>query len=528
MEQPPVASDAPDPERVRREERSGETGERRLDDYLQQIEDIFDRIEGMLTCRDLDSLEARSAEVYTYLVQMAVTALGGLAGELRQRNPVDEALPRRATFVDRRGLDAATQDLVAGELARHDPLGEEGKEPWASLVDRLDREGFRPLRLSPRVWLPRSAREGDLPPEADAFLASVGSVAVIPLVLRDHRARAPGKLDRERLYGIELVYLKEPVGAGGERIEKGLARLKKVGEVVLTNRVAIEGLLKRVATFRHQTKGKDLAIQGSSLAVVAVRQRLDELARSGVDRIRIEGPRGAGKKHVAERFHRLGPGASNPFVAVDCARVSMGPEGSGPSDYAFRKRLFGDIHAEDLEDAMGAFEQARGGTLFLDEVEHLPPSFQYKLAQVLQEGRFSRPGEDGHVQVDCSIVLASEADLEEAAAERRFSAKLLRPFRKAPRIRIPGLNERREDIPALVDAFFARQVRSQKKHRLLRIDPRTMRLLVERDWSLGNVKAVQNLIGWAVARARPEDAVLLPEHLPEGTGPFSASDEDES
>lgn len=493
--------------------------QRRLDDYVDQLEDIFANIQGMLACRDLDSLERKAADVHRFLLKMAVSALGAVAGDLRERNAVDEALPRRAVFFERRGHAGEAVDTAAAELTGHDPLGEEGKEPWASLMDRLEETGFQPLQLEPRSWMPRRFLEGDLALPVERILAQVGSVAVIPILLRDHRDENRGRVDRERVYGLEFLYLKERTGGGDDRIAAGLRRLRTVAEVVLTNRVGMEGLLKKVATFRHQAKGKSLELQGSSLSIQALRQKTEEAARMGATRLRMEGPVGAGKKHVAELFHRLGPGAGNPFVAIDCARVAMGRDSRSPSDYAFRKRLFGDAHAEDLEEAMGAIEQARGGTLFLDEVEHLPLSFQYKLAQVLAEGRFSRLGEDGHVKVDCAIILASEVDLDEEAAERRFSSKLLRPFRRGPRLKVPGLNGRREDIPALVESFFALQVRSQKRHRLRRVHPETMRLMVERDWSDGNVKAVQNLVAWAVARTSPEDVELTPEHLPGAVRP---------
>ena len=485
--------------------------QRRLDDYVERLEDIFENIEGMLACKDLDSLERQAARVQMFLLKMGVTELGAVAGEIRERRAVDEALPKRAIFLDRRGLAEGVLDPALEALRCHDPLGEEVKEPWSGVLDRFEEESFRPVRAAPRPWLPRPMLEGDLPPEVEAVFGRIRSVAVVPFLLRDHR---PHATQRERLAGVQVLYLREGRAEREDEVTRGLERLKTVGEVVLTNRVTMEGLLKKVATFRHQTKGKNLEVQGSSPVTQRLRASVEELASQGVTRLRMEGPRGAGKKHLAELFHRLGPGAANPFVAVDCARVAIGGDGTGPSDYAFRKRLFGDVQAEDLEDAMGAIEQARGGTLFLDEVEHMPLSFQYKLATVLQENRFSRLGEEGHVQVDCRLILASDADLEGRVEARRFSSKLLRPFRDAPRLRVVGLNHRREDVPALVETFFAKQVRSQKKHRLRRIAPATLRLLSERDYSEGNVKELMNLIGWAVARTGADDTELSPEHLP--------------
>lgn len=484
---------------------------RRLDDYVEQLEDIFANIEGMLACKDLDSLERQTVRVHMFLLKLAVSSLGAVAGEFRERRAVDEALPRRATFLDRRGRTEEVLEAAGRALVGHDPLGEEVREPWASVLEELEEGGFQPQRVGIRPWMPRPVREGDLPPEVEDLFLEVRSVALLPFLIRDHR---PQQVGRDRLLGLLVLHLRQGPDEGEEALRRNLARLKTVGEVVLANRLAMEGLLKKVATFRHQTKGKSLDLQGSSPAVRSLRERTEEVARAGVDRLRLEGPVGAGKKHVAELFHRLGPGAGNPFVAVDCALVAVGGDAPSPSDYEFRRRLFGDVHAEDLEDAMGAFEQARGGTLYLDAVENLPLSFQYKLAQVLQEGRFSRIGEDGHVQVDCRIVFASEGDLEERVESRRFSSKLLRSFRGAPRLKVPGLNHRREDIPALAETFFAHQVRSQKKHRLREILPETLRALVELDWSEGNVKGLKNWIGWAVARAEPDATALRPEHLP--------------
>jgi DNA-binding NtrC family response regulator len=488
-----------------------ELEQRSLDDYVDQLEDIFENIEAMLACKDLDSLDRQASRVQMFLLKLAVSELGVFAGEIRDRRAVDEVLPKRVIFLDRRGLEDSLHDVAFHALRANDPLGEELLEPWAGVLERFESNGFTPVRSPVEPWMPRSVLEGDLAPEVEAIFRQVGSVAVIPFLLRDHR---PQGAARERLCGMQVLYLREKLEEREAEVARGLGRLKTVGEVVLTNRFTMEGLLKKVATFRRQTKGKILEIQGASEATRALQVQVEEVAGWGATRLRIEGPRGAGKKHVAELFHRLGPGASNPFVAVDCARVAAGREIGGPSDYAFRKKLFGDVHAEDLEDAMGAFEQARGGTLFLDEVESLPLSFQYKLAQVLHENRFSRLGEEGRVQIDCRILLASEAGLADKVEARRFSSKLMRPFRNAPLLRVPGLNERREDIPALVKTFFAKQVRSQKKHRLCSVAPETMRILTRRDWSEGNVKALQNLLGWAVARTGLEDVELLPEHLP--------------
>lgn len=504
------------PEPLRPLSAAPEAEQRSLDDYVDQLEDIFENIEAMLACKDLDSLDRQATKVQRFLLQLAVSELGVIAGEIRDRRAVDEVLPKRAVFLDRRGLEDLLHDAAFQALWAHDPLGEELLEPWASVLERFDENGYQPVRVPVQPWLPRAVLEGDLAPEVEAVYQKVGSVAVIPFLLRDHR---PHGALRERLCGMQVLYLKEKPGEAEEEVARGLRRLKIVGEVVLTNRFTMDGLLKKVATFRRQTKGKFLEIQGCSPATSKLREQVEEVASWGATRLRIEGPRGAGKKHVAELFHRLGPGASNPFVAVDCARVAAGREGEGPSDYAFRKKLFGDVHAEDLEDAMGAIEQARGGTLFLDEVENLPLSFQYKLAQVLHENRFTRLGEEGRVQVDCRIILASEACLEDRVEARRFSSKLLRPFRGATRLVVPGLNQRREDIPALVETFFAKQVRSQKKHRLGKVSPATLELLVQRDWEEGNVKALQNMIGWAVARTGLEDTELLPEHLPDSLGP---------
>ncbi len=183
---------------------------------------------------------------------------------------------------------------------------------------------------------------------------------------------------------------------------------------------------------------------GNSGAINQVRATLKRVANTG-SRLLIAGPAGSGKEVAARLLHAWSPRAGNAFVTVNSARIT--PE-------RFEQELFGEEAGGKLVRA-GLLEMADGGTLYLDEVADMPLSTQARILRVLTEQAFVRVGGHRQIRVDVRVVSSTARDLEREIAERRFREDLFYRLNVVP-VTIPSLSDRREDIPALVDHFFAR------------------------------------------------------------------------
>lgn len=223
--------------------------------------------------------------------------------------------------------------------------------------------------------------------------------------------------------------------------------------------------------------GADLI--GESLACQRVRQLIERMAPT--DRpLLIRGPTGAGKEVVARRVHRLGIQPEAPFVDVNCAAI---PENLVESE------LFG--HARGAFTGAsnyraGFFQQVGPGTLFLDEIGELPLALQPKLLRVLETREFRPVGSTDALPFHGRIVAATHRDLAQMVRDGQFREDLY--YRLAVFVvELPGLDQRKEDIPALVRHFAGQQSRA------LSFTPEAMQRLYRQDWP-GNVRQLRNLI----------------------------------
>ncbi|MDB5725357.1 MAG: two component, sigma54 specific, fis family transcriptional regulator [Novosphingobium sp.] len=219
---------------------------------------------------------------------------------------------------------------------------------------------------------------------------------------------------------------------------------------------------------------------GSSSAINQVRATLKRIANTG-SRLLISGPAGAGKEVAARLLHQWSPRDANPFVVVNSARIT--PE-------RFEQELFGE-EADGKLVRPGLLEMADGGTLYLDEVADMPASSQARILRVLTDQAFVRVGGNRQIRVDVRVVSSTSRDLENEIAEKRFREDLFYRLNVVP-LRIPSLSERREDIPSLVDHFFARYATDQG------IAPpavsiEAMAALQSYEWP-GNVRQLRNVI----------------------------------
>ena len=231
-------------------------------------------------------------------------------------------------------------------------------------------------------------------------------------------------------------------------------------------------------------------LTGNSAAVNNVRATLKRVAGTG-SRLLISGPAGVGKEVAARLMHNWSSRADAAFVTISAARLS--PE-------SVEEELFGTERNGKIEKT-GLMEEAHGGTLFIDEVADMPLDTQGKILRVLTEQSFNRLGGAQKVNVDVRVVSATSRDLEVEIREKRFREDLFYRLNVVPVI-LPPLNQRREDIPVLVEHYAARFAADQ---RLLppEISDEAMAALQACDWP-GNVRQLRNVIERTIILA-PKD-----------------------
>lgn len=240
---------------------------------------------------------------------------------------------------------------------------------------------------------------------------------------------------------------------------------------------------------------------GNSSAINAVRATLKRVANTG-SRVLITGPAGSGKEVAARLLHSWSPRAQNAFVTVSSARITA---------ERFEQELFGEERDGKLV-RTGLLELADGGTLYLDEVADMPLSTQARILRVLTEQSFVRVGGNRQIAVDVRVVSSTSRDLQREMAEKRFREDLFYRLNVVP-VAIPPLSERREDIPALAEQFFARYAAEQGIP-APRISDEAMATLQAYDWP-GNVRQLRNVVERTIIMApRDKLEVIEPELLP--------------
>ncbi|MBW8784249.1 MAG: sigma-54-dependent Fis family transcriptional regulator [Novosphingobium sp.] len=274
-----------------------------------------------------------------------------------------------------------------------------------------------------------------------------------------------------------------------------------VGRATETERLRREN--KRL---RQNTPGGD-EFTGNSSAINQVRATLKRVANTG-SRLLIAGAAGVGKEVAARLLHSWSGRAGNAFVCVNSARIT--PE-------RFEQELFGEEAGGKLIRA-GLLEMADGGTLYLDEVADMPLSTQARILRVLTEQAFVRVGGNRQIRVDVRVVSSTSRELEKEIAEKRFREDLFYRLNVVP-VKIPSLAERREDIPALVDHFFARYATDQGVAPP-EISLEAMAALQAYEWP-GNVRQLRNVVERTVILTPRErlgriDVDMLPPEILNG------------
>lgn len=246
---------------------------------------------------------------------------------------------------------------------------------------------------------------------------------------------------------------------------------------------------------------------GASSSINQVRATLKRVASTG-SRLLITGPAGAGKEVAARLLHGWSARAANAFVCVNSARIT--PE-------RFEQELFG----EETDGSLvrpGLLEMADGGTLYFDEIADMPLSTQARILRVLTEQAFVRVGGHRQIRVDVRVVSSTARNLEKEIAERRFREDLFYRLNVVP-VNVPALSHRREDIPALVDHFFARYANEQGVPPP-EISSDAMTALQAYEWP-GNVRQLRNVVERTVIMTPREklariDVDMLPPEILNG------------
>jgi DNA-binding NtrC family response regulator len=221
---------------------------------------------------------------------------------------------------------------------------------------------------------------------------------------------------------------------------------------------------------------------------------IEKIARYKAN-VLLLGESGSGKELIARALHARGPRRRHLFVPINCA--TLGRDLLENELFGHERGGFTGAH----ERKRGLFELADGGTLFLDEIGELDPSTQAKLLRVLERNAFRRVGGTTLVNVDLSVIAATNRNLEEAIAAKKFREDLYYRL-KVVTIAVPPLRERREDIPALVEAFIA-DFNRRSDGKIKGITPQAMRWLTELPWP-GNVRELKNAVESAAMLASNE------------------------
>jgi two-component system nitrogen regulation response regulator NtrX len=229
---------------------------------------------------------------------------------------------------------------------------------------------------------------------------------------------------------------------------------------------------------------KNYEMIGDSEAINHIKVMIDKVAQTEA-RVLITGPNGTGKELVAHQLHEKSERANFPLIEVNCAAI--------PSEL-IESELFGHVKGaftSAVKDRAGKFEAADKGTIFLDEIGDMSLSAQAKVLRVLQESMISRVGADKDIKVDVRVVAATNKDLKAEIAEGRFREDLYHRL-AVILIKVPSLNERRDDIPLLI-SHFTDKIASEQGNAKKKFSKDAVKLLQEYDWT-GNIRELRNVV----------------------------------
>ena len=276
--------------------------------------------------------------------------------------------------------------------------------------------------------------------------------------------------------------------------------------VLIAERALEQSKMKREIRELQLRSDRQEGIVGGSSVVNQLRNTIDRIAPTN-SRVLISGPSGSGKESVARALHERSHRSGGPFVILNAAAIT--PE-------RMEIELFGTEADENGRRKVGALEEAHGGTLYLDEIGDMPRETQNRIVRVLVDQAFERVGGTQKVHVDVRYISSTARDLEREIAEGRFREDLFHRLAVVP-VRVPGLSERREDIPFLIEQMM-HQISRATGLPVRRIGEDAMAVLQSHDWP-GNLRQLRNNVERLMILTRGEpDAVITADLLPAEIG----------
>ena len=274
-----------------------------------------------------------------------------------------------------------------------------------------------------------------------------------------------------------------------DAVKKGaydyVAKPPDLNRLLITIRNALErnNLSKETRVLKRKVNRVQDMI-GESEPLLRIKETIEKVAPTDA-RVLITGDNGAGKELVARWIHEKSNRGNGPLVEVNCAAI--------PSEL-IESELFGHekgSFTSAIKQRIGKFEQANGGTLFLDEIGDMSLSAQAKVLRALQEGKITRVGADKEIAVDVRVIAATNKDLLKETEAKNFRLDLYHRL-SVILIHVPSLNNRRDDIPLLVDKFLediAEDYGQAKKA----IDKKAIEALQSHNWT-GNIRELRNVV----------------------------------
>jgi len=257
-------------------------------------------------------------------------------------------------------------------------------------------------------------------------------------------------------------------------------------------------LRRENALMRRDLSNKFQNLVGKSKVMKEIFDLIESIADAR-STVMLTGASGTGKELVARAIHYSSKRGEGPFIKLNCAAL---PENLVEAElFGYEKGAFTDAKKTNR----GRFELADGGTLLLDEISEMPRNLQAKLLRVIQEREFERVGSSRTISVDVRIIATSNSNLKEYIRNGRFREDLFYRLNVIP-INISLLEDRKEDIPLLVDHFIAKYNRENSKQ-IAGLDSTALRLLMKYHWP-GNVRELENLVERAVVTSK---ALVLSE-----------------
>ena len=252
--------------------------------------------------------------------------------------------------------------------------------------------------------------------------------------------------------------------------------------ITIKNDTEKVSLMKETKVLKKKVYGQEMI--GESAAILHIKEMIDKVAPTDA-RVLITGANGTGKELVARNLHQKSNRSAMPYIEVNCAAI--------PSEL-IESELFGHekgAFTSAIKQHKGKFEQADGGTLFLDEIGDMSLAAQAKVLRVLQEKKLSRVGSDKDINVDVRVLAATNKNLKEEIEKGNFREDLYHRLSVIV-INVPSLDQRKEDIPLLVDYFIDRicdETGMQKRE----IDSDALQMLVDKQWT-GNIRELRNVV----------------------------------